>query len=187
MRDRIDIPDASDQDIRVAFAALPLRSPTASAWPQLERDLRARRATQHATWPRWAALAAGLALVALLPLALKREAATVPAVAPVESVVAVDPNAELIERNQAVGAWLLANGEPFDAQSAQLSAEIEDMIGMIDVELSGASEPSRTQALWQQRLLLLNELASVRSGGVMRIADSGSGEPVFQDTSYRID
>ena len=196
MHDRIDTPEVPERELEAAFAALPLLQPRASAWPQLERELRARRPQRQSAWPRWVALAAALAIAAVLPLALDREATEVaPATTiadatpaqPAPAPVSTDPNADLIERNQALGAWLAAGGEPFDASSAQLGAELEDMIAMVDMELSDAPEPERTRALWQQRLLLLNELASVRSEGVMRVADVGTGEPTFQNASYRID
>ena len=196
MHDPIDIDDIPDRELQDAFAAMPLLQPRASAWPQLERELRARRPQPQSAWPRWVALAAALAIAAVIPLALKREATVVapPTVVadaattqPAVSAEPTDPNADLIERNQALGAWLAASGEPFDAASAQLGAELEDMIAMVDMELSDAPDAQRARALWEQRLLLLNELASVRSEGVMRVADTGTGEPTFQNASYRID
>ena len=196
MPDRIDTPGIPERELRDAFAAMPLLRPRASAWPQLERELLARRPPRPSAWPRWVALAAALALAAVIPLALKREAAVVApqdvvaenaAAQPAPAPESADPNADLIERNQALGAWLVATGEPFDAASAQLSAELEDMIAMVDMELSDAPDAARARALWEQRLLLLNELASVRSEGVMRVADIGNGQPTFQNAAYRID
>ena len=201
MHDRIDIPETPDRELQDAFAAMPLLQPRASAWPQLERELRARRPQRPAAWPRWVALAAALALAAVIPFTLERETPEVaptvsvaqdatgaqPAASPAATDASADPNADLIERNQALGAWLVASGEPFDAASAQLGAELEDMIAMVDMELSDAPDPQRARALWEQRLLLLNELASVRSEGVMRVADIGTGQPTFQNASYRID
>ena len=44
------------------------------------------------------------------------------------------------------------------------NAELEDLIGMLDLELSDTRDDARASALWRERAQLLEELAGLRTG-----------------------
>jgi hypothetical protein len=154
-----------------ALAALPLAGPSESTWPRIEATLAARLARRRRA-TRWRyGLAAALALFALAPaleLALTDRATAPPA--PADVAATADPRDALIERSQALEASLAAYDEPVDAGSAFAAAELEDLIGMVDVQLSATDDPRHAQVLWRQRLALVEELATIRARGRYRLA-----------------
>ena len=174
--------------LAAALAALPLESPPPGGFARIEATLAKRRARAHLV--RGLALAASLAAIALVPLVLLsgRDApapATVTAVAtPAGTQAEAGTRLALIEQNQQLEAWVRAQDEPFDGATAYASAELEDLIGMLDVQLSATHDEAAADALWRQRLGLLNELASVRSEGVTRLAANDAG---LVPASYQID
>jgi hypothetical protein len=128
---------------------------------------------------RWvpAALAAGLALIAVALVPMNRDAVVPqPAThtpgrdgAPVASTP-TDSTAELAELRSESGRieeWLRtlkADETPLDGRSLMAATEIEDMIGLIDLQLAAGSDTgSDTQALWRNRVELLRDLAAVRT------------------------
>ena len=102
-------------------------------------------------------------------------AATVPA-AGASSVhnVANDANgtnpqnlAAMQSRSHALERWLRETGKDSAPQSAQdlaASAELEDMIGIVDVQLADQSEDDASLPLWRRRIALLEDLATLRYG-----------------------
>ncbi|MGE5167850.1 MAG: hypothetical protein ACM3KT_04460, partial [Deltaproteobacteria bacterium] len=79
---------------------------------------------------------------------------------------AADPArlAQLQQRSQALERWLRETGRdaaPLQGQDLAAAAEIENLIGLVDVELA-APRQVRAQALWQRRIGLLEDLAALR-------------------------
>ncbi len=177
----------NESALRENLRALPLASPSASAWPALEAALRANGIVatsaprRHWRWAVPAALAAGFALALLLPRMAHTPSATSPATiaraAPAQStprsvdgngVVASSGNGldALRARSQPLETWLqrvAAGGAPLDGQNLMAAAEVEDLIGLVDVQLSGAGDSPETAALWRQRIALLEDLGAIRT------------------------
>lgn len=67
-------------------------------------------------------------------------------------------------RSQSLEHWLrqtAKSGSPLQGQDLAAATEIENLIGLVDVELS-ATTPARATALWQRRVGLLEDLAVLR-------------------------
>lgn len=89
-----------------------------------------------------------------------------------ESLAALQARSHTLER------WLHDTGKDSAPQSAQdlaAGAEIEDMIGLIDVQLStsDASEETASLPLWLRRVALLEDLSTLRYGANLRQFKSG--------------
>jgi hypothetical protein len=72
--------------------------------------------------------------------------------------------AQLQQHSQALERWLRETGRdasPLQGQDLAAAAEIENLIGLVDVELA-APRQTRAQALWQRRVGLLEDLAALR-------------------------
>jgi hypothetical protein len=147
----------------------------------------AMRATRRA-WRVPAALAAGVLLVAIAWPLLRRDA---PAPAPAVAAATVSPPAasmttnaandanttsgqgagadaaqlaSLQERSQALEHWLRETqraATPLSGQDLAASAEIEDMIALVDGQLGAAPRDSE-MALWRRRVALLEDLTALR-------------------------
>lgn len=79
-------------------------------------------------------------------------------------------------RSHALERWLRETGKDSAPQSAQdiaASAEIEDMIGMVDIELADRSEDNASLPLWRRRIALLEDLATLRYGANLDQFKSG--------------
>jgi hypothetical protein len=160
-----------------ALRALPHAAPDRDGWPALAAALAPRRATSRYT----AALA--LAACALLVALGAREwhvrmppahvpTATVapPAASAMVNGTASGPSthaaalAQLQQRSRALERWLRQTGSdasPLPGQDLAAAAEIENLIGLIDVELA-APRQTHAQALWQRRVDLLEDLSALR-------------------------
>jgi len=70
-------------------------------------------------------------------------------------------------RSHALERWLHETGSDSAPQSTSdlaASAEIEDMIGMVDVQLADQSDDAASLPLWRRRVALLEDLATLRYG-----------------------
>ncbi len=86
--------------------------------------------------------------------------------------------AALQMRSHALERWLHDTGKDSAPQSAQdlaAGAEIEDMIGLIDVQLTAtdATEETATLPLWRRRVALLEDLSALRYGANLQQFKSG--------------
>jgi protein involved in temperature-dependent protein secretion len=83
--------------------------------------------------------------------------------APAAGASALD---QAIAANQALEAALRGAARPgvLDGRAAIANAELEDLIGMLDLELSDTRDDARASALWRERAQLLEELAGLRTG-----------------------
>jgi hypothetical protein len=70
-------------------------------------------------------------------------------------------------RSHALERWLRDTGKDSTPQSAPdvaASAEIEDMIGIVDMQLADQPDGSASLPLWHRRVALLEDLATLRYG-----------------------
>jgi hypothetical protein len=77
-------------------------------------------------------------------------------------------------RSQALERWLRDTrhaASPLPSQDLVAATEIENLIGLVDVEL--ASAPTRTLPLWQRRVALLEDLTALRYSNY-RLAETAS-------------
>lgn len=184
-------PADDDHDLAAALRALPLESPTRSAWAQLQRELAAAGAaaparTRTPQRGAWLALAATFtfALVGVRWFGADHGQDATPDVA----TVSADTQA-LIEQSQQLDAALAAldaRSVPLDAGSAMASVELENLIGLTDLQLNAVTREDEAQALWSRRVELMTRLAATRTSA--RFANlSDNGGAYLQDANYRID
>jgi hypothetical protein len=125
---------------------------------------------------RWIpyALAAGLGLFALTLLPLNHDPGTPPELAsnsgttpPATTVAATVDLPALRAESSRIEEWLRtlkADETPLDGRSLMAATEIEDMIGLVDLQLAAGSDAgSDAAALWRERVELLRDLAAVRT------------------------
>ena len=55
------------------------------------------------------------------------------------------------------------------------AVEVEDLIGLVDVQLGGARGDADALPLWRQRVALLEDLAAIRGNG-LALAENGGRE-----------
>ena len=177
----------NDAALAAALRALPEAEPVPDLWPDLARSLDARR---RRTW-RYAlpvALAAGIALALVLPKLVNRDATpSQPTATPVANVTA-PPAADASElsqlhtRSQSLERWIaaVAARAPQDGRDLMAAVEVEDLIGLVDVQLGGARTDTDALPLWRQRVALLEDLAAIRGNGLALAENGGreSGVPV---------
>jgi hypothetical protein len=176
-RDRtLNIDQDHDRALAAALRALPDAAPQPDLWPGLARELAARRTPRAWRTLVPLALAAGLLLAVLLPRALVRESAPPEvAVVPAPTAPAVSvPDDELDAlrvRSQTLERWIaaVAARAPQSSRDLMAAVEVEDLIGLVDLQLSGAHAPSDALPLWRQRVALLEDLATIR-GSAFAIA-----------------
>ncbi|GMU42784.1 MAG: hypothetical protein IT479_11725 [Xanthomonadales bacterium] len=141
------------------LAALPLESPPAAGWSELRARLRRSqppRASRRAS-PGWLALAAGLVAVLVLPQ-LQRAPLPPPARPTPQAVASAPQLAALMRRSQALEAQiraLRANGVELAEAQYEWERAIEGDLALIDV---GLAADGQTEALWRERVRLLEEL-----------------------------
>ncbi|MDE1961773.1 MAG: hypothetical protein KGH80_09240, partial [Xanthomonadaceae bacterium] len=174
--------DADNLTLGRALRTLPLATPPDNGWAALCEELqRSRRAPSR--WRRYAlpaALAATLAGAFVLsrapqtsvPATLARVAASSSTNGAATEQIhnaqnaasRIDQLAQLQQRSQALERWLRQTGDdaaPLQGQDLAAAAEIENLIGLVDVELA-APRQTQAQALWQRRVGLLEDLAALR-------------------------
>jgi hypothetical protein len=116
-----------------------------------------------------------VALALWLPHGVLREhrpaAPTAAQVPPAPAAASADDLAELRRRSQALEGWIAAFSAhaPQDSRGLMAAVEIEDLIGLVDVQLDAARGSEDALPLWRQRVALLEELAAVR-GNALAVA-----------------
>ncbi len=153
-----------DRALGLALRTLPTLLPPVSPLPRLQaqwtKQQKLRAPLRHAPW--WA-MAAGVAVIGLGVMMFR-------GVAPVVDTPTVAANTSRIELLMAQSAeWETAlrrfeqQSIPMDAGSALASAELEDMIGLTDLQLSATETEAQAESLWQRRVSLMSRLAEVRT------------------------
>lgn len=168
-------PSDLEVTLSAALRALPLEAPEPSAWPALAAAAGRSGATQARRDSRfaWAAAAAVAALAVAIPWIVPRDAddgdrSTTPTVAePTANDADARLVADLIARNQALERALREDGGGWavDADYAMAAAQVEELIAAVDGQLAAIDAPREAEVLWRVRLALLQELATLRSGG----------------------
>lgn len=168
-----------------ALRGLPLARPPRDLWPALERSLAGQRKPRR--WFVPAALAASMLLGLVWTRSALHETPANPA--PAETTVAAgSTSAAELERVRArsreLEHWLAARPAQtaLDAPTLMAAAEVEDLVGFIDVQLSATRDDSESLPLWRQRVALLEDLALIRSTDQFQTA-ALAGDPAFMPTS----
>lgn len=187
--ERFDLmnPD-DDRVLGAALRAMPTLTPRESEWSTLAAELAKTPRPLHAPrrrWPTWIGLAATL-LAAVVGVRL-----LMPQQVHVEGT-AHQPSPEtlaLIQQSQQLDetlAMLDARSVPIDGTSAMASAELENLIGLTDLQLNAVSRDDEAQALWSRRVDLMTRLANARTTTRFD-ALSDNGNAYLQNATYRID
>ena len=175
----------SDAALAAALRALPESAPAPDLWPDLASALAARTRRRRLRYAIPFAAAAALAIALLLPRLATREPVPVPVASttpPAPSVMTpaaapVDELAALHKRSSTLERWIAAISAraPQDGRDLMAAVEVEDLIGLVDVQLGGAHGEADALPLWRQRVALLEDLAAIRSNGAA-FAASGTRE-----------
>ncbi len=168
MRDRNGMNPLAD-----ALRALPPVASSTDLWPNLAHSLETRRRRARLRRVSIAA-AAVLALLALLPGRPMRTVpdatTTVTTTTPVTTDGAAHELASLRQRSQTLERWISATQAPVDGGDLMATVEIEDLIGLVDLQLGAVRGDADALALWRQRIDLLEDLATLRSRSSYAIA-----------------
>lgn len=170
-RDPLDVhPTATP--LAAALRALPESAPMSDLWPDLAKSLAARK---RPSWRRYAipfAAAAAIAIALLAPKLATHEPVQTPiaATSPTTSPGATPDADELValhERSRTLETWIAAVSAraPQDGRDLMAAVEVEDLIGLVDVQLGGANGNVEALPLWRQRVALLEDLAAIRANG----------------------
>ena len=178
-----------DATLAAALRALPESAPQPDLWPELARALQQRRNRRVWRYVLPAAIAAGIAIALLLPRSPVREdgaptvastPATVSSPAAQTATTQTVPAQELArlhQRSQTLERWIaaVAARAPQDSRDLMAAVEVEDLIGLVDVQLGGARGDADALPLWRQRVALLEDLATIR-GNAFALAENGDAE-----------
>lgn len=182
-RDRMNPP----QSLADALRALPSAAPQPDLWPQLARSLARRRRARAWRVALPAALAASIALALLLPRVVERDApASMPvaAIAPAQNSTAISRAAvaasatgpadevdTLRRRSHSLETWIAAVSAhaPQNGRDLMAAVEVEDLIGVVDVQLEATRNDAEALPLWQRRVDLLEDLATIRGAAALSV------------------
>ena len=155
-----------DPALAAALRALSAAVPPPDGWPQLAARIARRRRTRamlRIAVP--AALAASMAIAITLPhLWPARTPVAPPGVAQHAPVPARASGTELNAlraQSQRLQAWVQTldrNGGPLNGDALAGAVALQDRIGLVDLQLSAATDPATRASLWQERNLLLQQL-----------------------------
>jgi len=185
-----------DALVAAALRALPELAPQPDLWPDIARTLAARRRPPATRWILPLALAATLLLALLLPReattptasttpAVATSRATAPATAPATDAAGAELD-RLRLRSQTLERWIAAVAQraPQGSRDLMAAVEVEDLIGLVDVQLTAASD-AEALPLWRQRVALLEDLANIR-GSAYATAALDDGLAAADASSIRI-
>lgn len=149
----------------------PGRIATGHEMPRLQDRRRHARGMRRLWLGAGVAAALALAAVTLAPTTTIERTADGPAVRPDHATAGtpppVDDLAALRGESSRIEEWLRtlkADETPLDGRSLMAATEIEDMIGLIDLQLAAGNDASNdTRTLWRERVELLRDLATVRT------------------------
>ena len=149
-------------DWSAAFAALPVETAPADAWPRVAARIDARHARWHR--PAWLALAAALVIALAWPWHLHRDDTTTATPSP---QVATTTHDTTLDRLYTESARLEAlvnyarDDQVASGSAAALSARYDARIADIDAALAQPGQPvARQEQLWNARVDTLRALAA---------------------------
>ena len=179
------IDPSPDTTLAAALRALPESAPQPDLWPELAQALLQRRRRRVWRYVLPAAIAAGVAIALLMPRSPVREDSAPPVAsnpATVSSPIATQPVpaqelTQLHQRSQTLERWIaaVAARAPQDSRDLMAAVEVEDLIGLVDVQLGGTRGDADALPLWRQRVALLEDLATIR-GTAFALAENGDAE-----------
>jgi hypothetical protein len=165
-----------------ALRALPEAAPQADLWPQLAQSLAQRRRARAWRVALPAALAAGVALALLLPRVAERGApivALMPAATPTPTQDTSTTTAAattndvdtLRRRSHSLETWIAAVSAqaPQNGRDLMAAVEVEDLIGVVDVQLDATRNDAEALPLWKRRVDLLEDLATIRGAAALSV------------------
>ncbi len=185
MSDRDDTMNTHpDRALAAALRALPDAAPQPDLWPDLAHALGQRRTPRGWRYVIPAALAAGIALSLLMPRPATREpqpttmttATTTAPAMPSAATAGGDELSGLHQRSQTLERWITAVSAhaPQNSRDLMAAVEVEDLIGLVDVQLGATRNNTDALPLWRQRVALLEDLATIR-GSAFAIAANDDG------------
>ena len=178
-RDHLDV-HPSGTPLAAALRALPDSAPMPDLWPDLAKKLAARQRARRRRWAIPLAAAAALAIALLVPKLATHEPAQTPiASTPVPTnAPATGELLALRDRSRTLERWIAAVSAraPQDGRDLMAAVEVEDLIGLVDVQLGGANGDAESLPLWRQRVALLEDLAAIRGNGAAFAATGARDE-----------
>lgn len=174
-----------------SLRALPDAGPLPDLWPALAAAVRRRRRVRAWKIALPSALAAAIALAVWLPRppvheapisaayprdALAADAWQAPAFPATAAAATPDELHGLHRRSQSLERWItaFAANAPQSARELMAAVEVEDLIGLIDLQLGATRDDADALPLWRQRVALLEDLATIR-GSAFAIAANDAG------------
>jgi len=164
-----------DLSLRAALRALPRHEPPAAVWDRVQAKLAEGAQAQRTTRRRWThiALAASIVLAAVTALLTQMSSQGGNEATPLEGpfTAGLPPAelADLVAESERLERTLVALPR-FDGVvrvgTASTIAGLEDHIAFIDAEISASealdADPIYRQALWQERVEVMNALVDVQ-------------------------
>ena len=95
------------------------------------------------------------------------------------------------ERSQSLERWIAAVSAHAaqDSRGLMAAVELQDLIGLVDVQLNAMRDPLDALPLWRQRIALLEDLAVIRGSDIAIAAHvegtDGDG-PIAGDAPMRL-
>jgi hypothetical protein len=174
----------AQESLAHALRRLPPDEPPADLFSSIVKSLERKRARRRL-------IPLGLAAGVALALLLLRGEGSAPAMDPVTSpsvtatatLAAPAASSELqrlSEYSRRLESWLATTpqGAPRDGRNLMAAAELEDLVGLVDMQLSAARDAGESLPLWRQRVALLEDLAAVRSEpAVLGVAAAQGSDP----------
>ena len=186
--------DSEPDRLTDRLRALPDAAPAAGTWDRIRQRATARqrrRRLLRRVIPLAVAASLLLALgigVTLIATRTAPLAGTAPAKAPAR--LNVTRNGESLAQLQAhsmrLETWLgelRAHGAPLQGRALASAVDLQDRIGLIDLQLDAPDAAGDRHALWRQRIRLLQDLAMLRAS-----QSPVSGQPMMAESrsAYRL-
>lgn len=169
--------DAGPDRLREALSQLPEHAPDSETWSRIHARAVSRRRSRRRL-RRILPLAAAASLLLALGMPVLHDA-TSPDRAPLQTQTHVSPPtrnpatahtamptvASLQHRSMRMEQWLSelrTHGAPLQGVALARAVDLQDRIGLVDLQLSAPGDTPARKALWQQRVNLLQDLAMLR-------------------------